>query len=627
MDAPVPMAARTLNLGVLAHVDAGKTSLTERLLFDAGVIDEIGSVDKGSTQTDSLDLERQRGITIRSAVVSLVVDGVAINLIDTPGHPDFIAEVDRALSVLDGCVLVVSAVEGVQAQTLLLIRALQRLRVPTVLFVNKIDRMGADPPRVIEAIRKRLSPAVIPMGRVSDPGTRQATFVAFHHDDRAWGTLAARTSEARLHPIFFGSAMTGAGVPELVHALTELLPVIEPDHDSPLAARVFKVDRDSAGHRTGYVRVFTGRLRVRDQLPAQGRTQRVTALQVFDRGRWIPAPSVGGGQIARVWGLAEVRVGDDIGHPTGRSGHSQFAAPTLESVVRPRDPGQRQALDAALRQLADQDPLINVRRDGVQQELMVSLYGEVQKDVVEATLDSEYGVQVEFGSTTTICIERPIGGGSAVELIRRNPFLATVGLRVDPAPPGTGIDFRLEVDVSDIPLYVYKTVKAFGEAMAHHVRATLRQGLFGWKVTDCMVAMTDCAYSPPGTNAADFRKLTPLVLMAALRRAGTVVCEPVHRFHLEAPRDLLGALLPAIARLGAQSGGSSVHGEVCVVEGSVRAADVNALQYRLSGLTRGEGVLVEAFDRYEPARGKPPRRAREAPDPLDRKQYLAAVRR
>src|SRR6188508_859166 len=155
---------RTLNLGILAHVDAGKTTLTERLLYAAGVIDEIGSVDQGSTQTDSLALERQRGITIKTAVVSFVIDDVTVNLIDTPGHPDFIAEVERVLSVLDGAVLVISAVEGVQPQTRILMRALQRLEVPTLLFVNKIDRAGADDQRVLATISERLTPAIVPLG-------------------------------------------------------------------------------------------------------------------------------------------------------------------------------------------------------------------------------------------------------------------------------------------------------------------------------------------------------------------------------------------------------------------------------------------------------------------------------
>jgi ribosomal protection tetracycline resistance protein len=245
----------TLNLGIVAHVDAGKTTLTERLLFAAGVIDEIGSVDEGSTQTDSLALERQRGITIKSAVVSFVIDGVTINLIDTPGHPDFIAEVERVLSVLDGAVLVVSAVEGVQPQTRLLMRTLQRLRVPTLIFVNKIDRGGAQCERLLRSIAERLTPAIIPMGSASGLGTRSpgfapygaadadftsglvdlladhdTAFLAAYVDDQATvsyrrlrGELAAQTRKALVHPVFFGSAITGAGVDELISGITELL--------------------------------------------------------------------------------------------------------------------------------------------------------------------------------------------------------------------------------------------------------------------------------------------------------------------------------------------------------------------------------------------------------------------
>ena len=235
---------RTLNLGILAHVDAGKTTLTERLLFAAGVIDEIGTVDTGSTQTDTLALERARGITIRSAVVSFRLDDVTVNLIDTPGHPDFIAEVERVLHVLDGVVLVISAVEGVQAQTLVLMRTLQRLRIPTLLFVNKIDRRGADVDAVLEAVRARLTPAIVPMVtalRVGSPAASIAppedavarlTEVVAEHDDAVLASfvedemgvgfaelkrrLAMLTRDALVHPVFVGSAVTGAGVDALM---------------------------------------------------------------------------------------------------------------------------------------------------------------------------------------------------------------------------------------------------------------------------------------------------------------------------------------------------------------------------------------------------------------------------
>ena len=271
---------QSLNLGILAHVDAGKTSLTERLLYAVGVIDEIGSVDKGNTQTDTLALERQRGITIKSAVVSFVVNGVVVNLIDTPGHPDFIAEVERVLTVLDGAVLVVSAVEGVQAQTVVIGRALQRLRIPTLIFVNKIDRRGADCTRAAEAVGTRLTPEIISMGSVLEAGTRSVRFSAngrddaefvadlyerlAHHDEtlltaftddvrisyqRLRSELQSQSRRALVFPVFFGSAITGAGVDDLIAELTLLLPASEGDVDGPISGKVFKIERSSRGEK------------------------------------------------------------------------------------------------------------------------------------------------------------------------------------------------------------------------------------------------------------------------------------------------------------------------------------------------------------------------------------------
>src|SRR5689334_20589716 len=240
-----------LTLGILAHVDAGKTSLTERLLHATGAIDELGSVDDGSTQTDTLALERQRGITIRSAVACFAIGDVVVNLIDTPGHPDFIAEVERVLSVLDGAVLVISAVEGVQPQTRILMRALRRLRVPTLFFVNKIDRGGADPERTLRGVEEWLTPAAVPMGAPSGLGRRAASFTPYGTPDEE---LVAQSRQALLHPVFFGSALTGTGVDALMPAIAELLPAEAGDAEGPVSARVFKIERGPAGERIAYVR-------------------------------------------------------------------------------------------------------------------------------------------------------------------------------------------------------------------------------------------------------------------------------------------------------------------------------------------------------------------------------------
>jgi ribosomal protection tetracycline resistance protein len=656
---------RTLNLGILAHVDAGKTSLTERLLHSAGVIDQIGSVDAGSTQTDSLALERQRGITIKSAVVSFVVGDVTVNLIDTPGHPDFIAEVERVLGVLDGTVLVISAVEGVQAQTRVLMRALRRLRIPTVIFVNKTDRAGAHTAGVLAGIAERLTPSIVAMGSVSGLGTAGCAFrrygpgdaaftarlaeVLAEHDEelladyvrdetglsfrRLSRALAVQARRGVVHPVFFGSAITGAGVAELTAGLTRFLPATHGDPAGPVSGTVFKVERGPAGEKIAYVRMFSGALHVRDRLPPLA-DQRITAISVFERGPAVRREEVRAGQIGKLLGLRDIQIGDMLGvPPAGRPRH-RFAPPTLETVVTPGRPADSGALHTALTQLAEQDPLIGLRRDDIRGELLLSLYGEVQKEVIQATLASEYGVEAGFSASTTICIERPAGTGAAFEIIGTpgNPFLATVGLRVDPAPVDSGVRFRLEVELGSMPF-------AFFKAVEETVTQTLQQGIHGWQVTDCMVTMTHSGYWPRqshahahfdksmSSTAGDFRNLTRLILMSALSRAGTGVYEPVHRFHLEIPADTYGPVLPVLARLRAVPGAPVMRGSLCLLDGDIPAAQVRALEEQLPALTRGEGVLEGVFGHYQAVRGDIPERPRTGSNPLNREEYLLRVAR
>ena len=648
---------RTLNLGILAHVDAGKTSLTERLLHAAGVVAEAGSVDAGSTQTDTLELERRRGITIKTAVASFVAGDVTVNLIDTPGHPDFIAEVERVLSVLDGAVLVVSAVEGVQPQTRVLWRALKRLRIPVLVFVNKIDRRGARCDAVLRGLTERLGAAVVPMGSAGGLGGPGASFTPFtgaghaaevlaDHDDaflaayldgpvsqaRLRGELARQSRRALVHPVFFGSAITGAGVDALIAAVGELLPASRGDAAGPVSGSVFKVERGPAGEKVAYVRMWSGTLRVRDRVRLCGEEETVTAIGVFDRGPAVRRPSVSAGQIAQVRGLGGVRIGDAIGAERTGARRFAFAPPTLETAVIPARPADRGALHAALTLLAEQDPLIGLRQDDRRGEVYVSLYGEVQKEVVQATLAEEFGVDAGFRATTAVCVERPRGSGAAAEFIGTGPFLATVGLRVDPAPPGSGVTYGLEVEPGSMPA-------SFMRAVEETVRETLEQGLRGWRVIDCVVTLTHSGYwarqshshatfdKSMSSTSGDFRGLTPLVLMSALRQAGTGVHEPVHRFALETPPDTLGTLLPVLARLGAVPGAPVTRGPLCVLEGEIPAARVHELGRRLPGLTRGEGALESEFACYRPVRGPVPERPRWDDDPLDRPAYLLAVTR
>ena len=559
-----------------------------------------------------------------------------------------------------------------------------------LIFVNKIDRSGADVQRVLRDIRARLTRAIVPMGSVHGLGSRGAGCTRYgaadagftaglaetlaEHDDallaafvadetavpyqRLRAGLVTQARQGLVHPVFFGSAITGAGVPALTDGIRELLPRAAGAADGPAAGTVFKVERGPAGEKIAYVRMFSGTVRARDRLRfgpagagAGARAGQVTAISVFDRGPATAREQVAAGQIGKLCGLGGIQVGDSLGardstdgtgpragkhRPAARTDQAApeqrgfFAPPTLETVVVPGRPADKGALRAALGLLAEQDPLINVRQDDIRQEILVSLYGEVQKEVIQATLAEDFGLEVGFRESTTLCIERPRRRGAAAEFMSddANPFRATAGLRIEPAAAGSGVRFQLGIEPGALPV-------AFQRAIEETVRDTLREGLSGWPVTDAVVTLTHSGYTPPppfgwskwSTSAADFRQLTPLVLMTALRRAGTQVYEPIHRFSLDIPADAFGLVLPLLARLAAVPGAPQPHGSYCLVEGDIPAARVHELEQQLPALTRGEGVLDGAFDRYQVVRGRVPARPRSDHNPLNRKEYLLHVKR
>lgn len=650
----------TINLGVLAHVDAGKTSLTERILFQTGVIGAPGSVDAGSTQTDTLELERRRGITIQAAVVSFTLDGRTINLIDTPGHADFIAEVERSLLALDGVILVVSAVEGIQPQTRRLCRVVRSLGLPMIVFVNKIDRVGARTDALIDEISDQLDLPVIAVSEATGLGTRQARVAPRDLETEAGRTalidrltvgsdafldaylrlgdripdralrreLARQARAGAAVPVYVGSAVLGAGVDLLLAGISRFLPfaATRTDTDRPASATVFKIQRLPSGEKVALVRIHAGVIARRDRVTLSRRSadglpeqdeERITAIERFADGRTCSTDRGVAGDIVRLHGLRSCRIGDVIGdQPTGRP-VARFNRPTLESVVRPVHADQIGAVAMALQRMAEQDPLIEVHRDEGRSELSVRLYGEVQKEVLTATLADQFGLAVEFEPSQVVCIEVPTGVGEAVEHIGSpdNPFLATVGVRIEPGERGSGIAFSRPSGALDLSFY---------RAIEEMVFETLTEGLRGWAVTDVRVTVTDTAMWPTSV-AKDYRRLTPLVLMAALRDAGTQVREPVQSFELSCPERALGEIIPLLTTARAVPEDVVPDGSTRLISGIVPSAEVHRLEQRLPGLANGEAVFVSEHVGYRPVVGDPPSRTRRDLDPLNRAEYLLAV--
>jgi ribosomal protection tetracycline resistance protein len=650
-------------IGILAHVDAGKTSLTERILFETGLIKAVGSVDKGTTQTDTMELERARGITIKSAVVSFQLNGLTVNLIDTPGHADFIAEVERSLRVLDGVVLVVSAVEGVQPQTRRLAQAVHSAGLPSFIFVNKVDRLGARGEALLKEIHQKLQIRVLPMNCATGLGARTAATEACDRDDPAWrnvlidllaetneqvieefdrrgGNLSACFVEAELReqiatgavaPVFFGSAITGAGVQDLLAGVEAWMRRADDVSEDPLDGTVFKITRRSSGEKLVYARLFSGSLAVRQHVLVRRRDalgeieeieERITGIDRFAAGVTVPAEAAGAGEIVILHGLRAARIGDRIGGDEKRRQEhgNAFPAPRLESIVRPIEPGQITPLRAALEQIAEQDPLISLRQRNDQGELSLRLYGEVQKEVVAETLSHDYGIGVVFGPTQTVCVERPIGTGEHAEFMGEvdNPFYATIGFRIEPAAVGSGIRYLREL--GSLPL-------AFYRAIEETVYETLAQGLSGWEVSDCTITLTHAGFSSPVSTAADFRKLTPLVLMRALLAAGTEVREPVEHLELDIPEDTFGTVCGALVNARATIRNAFRDGGSYRIICEIPTAELGAVEQQLPGLTRGEGGWTASFAGYVPVSGDTPTRVRVGPDPLNRAHYLAEVAR
>ncbi|KNB53386.1 elongation factor G [Streptomyces caatingaensis] len=651
---------RILNIGILAHVDAGKTSLTERLLFDTGVIGRLGSVDAGTTRTDSGAVERRRGITVRSSVASFTTRDLHVNLIDTPGHGDFTAEVERALGVLDAAVLVLSAVEGVQARTRVLMKTLRRLGLPTLIFVNKTDRAGAREDGTLAAVRAGLTPRVVPMATVRALGTRDARTVPHSFDDPAFrervaealaedddgvladlvdgrvpdadrlrAGLADHTARGLLHPVYFGSALSGQGVAHLLDGLARWLPPARGESAGEPSGTVFAVERAPSGEKTAYLRLFSGTLDRRTRVTLHRREPdgtvtehggRVTGLDVVGGGGHRLTP----GGIAAIRGLPAVRVGDRLG-ARGDRHEAVFAPPSLESVVRPLRPDDASRLYAALGALADQDPLIATRPlpDGAGTSVL--LYGEVQKEVLAATLAEEFGVEAVFEESRPVFRERPAGTGAAYEGIDRRTapaFWATIGLRVEPGTPGSGMVFRRETELGALP-------HGFDRAIEETARRTLQQGLYGWPVTDVVVILTHSGYASPVSTGTDFRCLTPLVLMRALAEAGTRVYEPCHAYELELPTDSLSAATGLLAEQGATIGDTVPVGAGAgwLIRGVIPARRIAAVERRLPGVARGESVWWSSPAADRPLPGTPETRERTDGNPLNRAEYLRSLGR
>ncbi|AUO18359.1 MULTISPECIES: tetracycline resistance ribosomal protection mosaic protein Tet(O/32/O) [Clostridia] len=615
---------KIINLGILAHVDAGKTTLTESLLYTSGAIAELGSVDEGTTRTDTMNLERQRGITIQTAVTSFQWEDVKVNIIDTPGHMDFLTEAYRALSVLDGAVLVISAKDGVQAQTRILFHALQKMNIPTIIFINKIDQNGIDLQRVYQSIKDKLTSDMIVMQEVSLSPQISMTDIS---DLDKWDMIISgsdelleryvaedsldiqelqyekckRTRCCSLFPVYHGSAKDNLGTEKLIEAVTETFITETDDIQSELCGYVFKVEYTERKKRLSYLRLYHGTLHLRDTLLLSKKKKiKITEMCIPSNGEIVPADHACPGEIV-ILADDTLKLNDILGNEKLLP-HKTWIdnpMPLLRTTVEPQKPEQREALLNALAEIADTDPLLHFDIDTVTHEIMLSFLGKVQLEVICSLLEEKYHVGVAMKEPSVIYLERPLRKAEYTIHIEvpPNPFWASVGLSIEPLPIGSGVQYESRVSLGYLN-------QSFQNAVMEGVLYGCEQGLYGWKVTDCKICFEYGLYYSPVSTPADFRLLSPIVLEQALKKAGTELLEPYLHFEIYAPQEYLSRAYHDAPRYCADIVSTQIKNDEVILKGEIPARCIQEYRNDLTYFTNGQGVCLTELKGYQPAIGK-----------------------
>ena len=633
---------KIINIGILAHVDAGKTTLTESLLYTSGAITELGSVDKGTTRTDTMALERQRGITIQAAVTSFDWKNYKINIVDTPGHMDFLAEVYRSLSVLDGAILVISAKDGVQAQTRVLFHALRKMKIPTIIFVNKIDQGGINLQSVYQNIREKLSDEIIVMQDVLFTPEVSLTDIA---DIEKWESVVGENDEllekyiagepleiqdlqrekcrriqnSSLFPVYHGSAKNNIGTEKLIEVITETFTSGADNNQSELCGSVFKIEYTDQKKRLVYLRLYSGTLRLRDTiLLAQKQKLKITEMRIPSNGEIVQADIACCGEIA-ILSNDTLKLNNILGNTEllPRKAWEENPTPLLRTTVEPQKPEQRELLLNALTEIADTDPLLHYYVDTITHEIILSFLGKVQLEVICSLLIERYHVNINVKEPTVIYLERPSKAANHTIHIEvpPNPFWASIGLSVTPLPMGSGVQYESKVSIGYLN-------QSFQNAVAEGVRHGLEQGLYGWEVTDCKICFEYGLYYSPVSTPADFRFLAPVVLEQALKKCGTQLLEPYLSFTLYAPQEYLSRAYNDAPKYCAEIESTQLKNDEVIFKGKIPARYIGEYRNDLNFYTNGRSVCLTELKGYQESLGEPVFQTRRPNSRLDKVRHM-----
>lgn len=576
---------KIINIGVLAHVDAGKTTLTESLLYNSGAITELGSVDRGTTKTDNTLLERQRGITIQTAITSFQWKNTKVNIIDTPGHMDFLAEVYRSLSVLDGAILLISAKDGVQAQTRILFHALRKIGIPTIFFINKIDQNGIDLSTVYQDIKEKLSAEIVIKQKVElHPNMRVMNFTESEQWDMVIegndyllekytsGKLlealeleqeeSIRFHNCSLFPVYHGSAKNNIGIDNLIEVITNKFYSSTHRGQSELCGKVFKIEYSEKRQRLAYIRLYSGVLHLRDSVRISEKEKiKITEMYTSINGELCKIDKAYSGEIVIL--------------------QNEFLK--LNSVLG--------------------DTKLLPQRERIENPLPL--------------LQEKYHVEIEIKEPTVIYMERPLKKAEYTIHIEvpPNPFWASIGLSVAQLPLGSGVQYESSVSLGYLN-------QSFQNAVMEGIRYGCEQGLYGWNVTDCKICFKYGLYYSPVSTPADFRMLAPIVLEQVLKKAGTELLEPYLSFKIYAPQEYLSRAYNDAPKYCANIVDTQLKNNEVILSGEIPARCIQEYRSDLTSFTNGRSVCLTELKGYHVTTGEPVCQPRRPNSRIDKVRYM-----
>ena len=639
------------NLGILAHVDAGKTTVTENMLFLSGAIRSAGNVDKGTSLSDGLDVEKRRGISVRATTLSFTWKGVQINLIDTPGHLDFAAEVERSLRILDCAILVLSAVEGIQSHTETLWDALEALDIPVILFVNKLDRTGADVAAVMAAVQSRFSPDVILVNQPISQGTSNASVAEFDEvgllalaetvaakDDQllerylneerlSWedldGAIAACVPRRELYPVLCGVAKNGIGVETLLDRVITWFADAESMVDAPPSGVVFRLDHDAKLGRIAGVRLYAGRLENRSTIhnTTAGREEKVTQIKKSLGSRYEDTGVLNAGDIGFLCGMPEVQIGDILGDPGPVPGNYKLGEPLLSVRAIPQDEADHGKLAEALQQLSSEDPHLSFTWFHEERELHVKIMGAIQTEILTELLDTRFGIAARFDDPTVLYKETPASTGNGVEQYTMpKPCWAVVEYLIEPGERGSGVEYSSQVGVNDIRA-------KFQSEIADAIPGAVKQGIKGWEVTDLKITLVSGSDHVLHSRSGNFKLATNIALLKGLTATDTILLEPILSFRIEAPESFIGKITSEIVTGRGLFDPAQMRSGKVVVSGRIPLATSMDFPIRLNSMTGGTARYAFQYAGYEPCPpGEGVVRGYKGISPLDRSKYILKMR-